>query len=51
MQFLTVLSAVLSENFKSVKIFTVSVVLSSVILFDCLSRNARFTIELTMRFG
>ena len=43
-------SPVLPENFKSMKIFTVSVVVSFLILFDSLSRNARFTIELTMCF-
>ena len=34
MQFLTILFPVLPENFKSMKMFTVYVVLSSLILFD-----------------
>ena len=56
-QFLTVLSPVLPVllhllyYFKFMKIFTVSVVLCSLILFDFLLRNPRFTIESKMCFG
>ena len=56
-QFLTVLSPVLPillhllYYFKFMKIFTVSVVLCSLILFDFLLRNPRFTIESKMCFG